>query len=206
MNATHRTIIGITGGSGSGKSTLLRGLRSAFGEEKICIVSQDEYYRNREKQLKDEAGFQNFDVPDALDLAGFVEDLDRLRAGETVDRVKYVFNCEIEQPPSIVYKPAPVIIAEGLFLAGIPTVRELLDYSIFVHAREDLKLIRRIKRDQTERNYALEEILYRYEHHVIPCYESYVKREYERADMVINNNGDIRKGIRLLKAVVNDFL
>ena len=201
-----RTIIGITGGSGSGKSTLLRGLRAAFGEQTVCIVSQDEYYRKREDQVRDEAGFQNFDVPDALDLEGFVGDLQRLRMGETVERVKYVFNCEIETPPPIIYKPAPVIIAEGLFLAGVPPVRELLDYSIFVHAREDLKLIRRIKRDQTERNYALEEILYRYEHHVIPCYESYIKREYERADMVINNNGDIRKGIRLLKAVVNDFL
>ncbi len=202
----RRTIIGITGGSGSGKSSLLQGLRSAFGEETVCIVSQDEYYRNRDEQIRDEAGFQNFDVPGALDLEGFVGDLERLRVGQTVERVRYVFNCEVEKPSRIIYKPAPVIMAEGLFLAGLPSVRELLDYSVFVHAREDLKLIRRIKRDQTERNYALEEILYRYEHHVIPCYESYIKTEYERADLVINNNGDIRKSIRLLKAVVNEFL
>ena len=75
----------------------------------------------------------------------------------------------------------------------------MLDLKVFLHAKENLKIIRRIKRDQIERNYPLDDVLYRYENHVMPAFEKYIEPYLESADLVINNNEDYKGGLEVLK-------
>lgn len=195
-------IIGVTGGSGSGKTTFIRELRKYFSEEDLCIISQDDYYRPREEQERDEHGVTNFDLPRAIDKKAFVKDVKRLIAGETVTRPEYTFNNSLKKPQLLTFRPAPVIIVEGLFVFHFKKMRKLIDLKVFLHARDNLKVIRRIRRDQVERNYPLEDVLYRYEKHVMPTFERYIKPYMDEADIIINNNDNFSNGLEVIKAFI----
>ncbi|NNF02289.1 MAG: uridine kinase [Bacteroidia bacterium] len=195
-------VIGITGGSGSGKTSLIRTLKSYFKDQSVGFLSQDDYYIPREQQVYDDKGVQNFDLPSSIDIEGFIKDIQKLITGETVTRMEYVFNNEKATPKMLTFKPGKVIIVEGLFILHVPELVELLDLSIFVHARDDQKISRRIVRDQIERNYPLEDVLYRYEHHVMPSYLNYILPYKDSADLVINNNITYDHAL----AVINSFI
>lgn len=195
-------IIGITGGSGSGKTSFIKHLRERFSEEELCVISQDDYYRPREEQEVDEAGVVNFDLPRSIDKKAFVHDVKKLLNGEVVTRQEYTYNNALAKAQELVFRPAPIILVEGLFVFHFNKMRKLLDLKIYLHAKENLKVIRRIKRDRVERNYPLEDVLYRYENHVLPTFERYIKPYMEDADIVINNNRQFNMGLE----VVTGFL
>jgi uridine kinase len=195
-------VIGITGGSGSGKTSLIRALRKEFSTEVLCIVCQDDYYHPREQQIPDTKGIRNFDLPTSVDLDALYEDLQQLEEGKAVKRKEYTFNNEEKEARDLVFKPAPVIIVEGLFVFADAKLFQRFDLSVFIHAKENLKVIRRIKRDQLERNYPLDDVLYRYQNHVLPAFEKFIAPFREEADLVINNNHDFNAGLEVLKAVV----
>ena len=199
-------IIGITGGSGSGKTTFITRLREGLDESQVCYLSMDDYYVPREKQKKDERGIENFDRPGSIHRKEFVRDLKLLMDGQTVTRQEYVFNNEKAQARMLTFRPAPVIIVEGLFVFHYKELRKLLNLKVFLHAKDNLKVVRRIKRDRVERNYPLDDVLYRYEHHVLPAYEKYVGPHKERADLIVNNNTDFNMGLRVVRAFVESLL
>lgn len=199
-------IIGITGGSGSGKTTFIEYIRNRFGEEELCVISQDDYYRPREEQETDDQGVTNFDLPRSIDKKAFTKDVKRLLNGKVVKRLEYTFNNESIQPKMLVFRPAPIIIVEGLFVFHFRKMRDLLDLKIFLHAKENLKVIRRIKRDRVERNYPLEDVLYRYENHVLPTFERYIKPYMEEADVVINNNQHFNMALQVVVGFISNYL
>ncbi|MEL6865147.1 MAG: P-loop NTPase fold protein [Bacteroidota bacterium] len=191
-------IIGITGGSGSGKTSFLKALRNYFSEQELCILSLDDYYRPKVEQEIDEQGVTNFDLPKSIDKKAFGEDLRKLMRGEMVTRQEYVFNNDQAAAQMLTFLPAPIIIVEGIFIFHFKKIRKILDLKVFLHAKENLKVIRRIKRDRVERNYPLDDVLYRYEHHVLPTFEKYIQPYIERADVVINNNQSFENGLQVM--------
>lgn len=199
-------IIGICGGSGAGKTTLIRHLKARFSESELCVLSLDDYYYPRSKQKTDAMGVNNFDRPKSIDRKAFVKDLLKLISGESVSRQEYVFNNELAKPRTLVFRPAPVIIVEGIFVFHFKKVRELLNLKVFLHAKENLKVIRRIKRDQVERNYPLEDVLYRYQHHVLPTFERYIRPYMEDADLIITNNDDFDNGLAVLTGFIRHYM
>lgn len=200
------TLIGISGGSGSGKTSFIRTLRSKFQESSLCIISQDDYYKPRELQLHDENGVKNFDLPESIDLDAFVQDVRLLQSGQAIERLEYSFNNELAHPKTHVFHPAPVIVVEGLFVFHIREMFKMLDLSIIINAKPSDKIIRRILRDQKERNYPLEDVLYRYKHHVMPSFEKYIEPYIDEVDIIINNNTSYEKGSHVVSAFIDSVL
>lgn len=191
-------VIGICGGSGSGKTSFIRQLRQAFTDEQVCIISQDDYYLPRDEQHRDKNGEYNFDLPKSFDKKKFRDDIEQLMSGQSVTITEYTFNNAAVKPKTITFKPAPIIIVEGLFVFHFKKVARLLDLKIFINTKENLKVIRRIHRDQVERGYPIEDVLYKYQHHVLPSFERYILPYQEEADIIVNNNHDFKMGLEVL--------
>ncbi len=190
--------VGVTGGSGSGKTSFLKQLTERLGHDKVCLLSQDNYYHNHDRQPKDAQGVANFDTPDSFDLAAFRRDVCKLKQGETVIRQEYTYNNPQKTPKSLVFEPAPILLIEGIFALHEPEVIGLIDLKLFVEAKDYIKVKRRILRDQVERGYDLQDVLYRYENHVMPSYEQYIERHKHEADLIICNNTTFERALDVI--------
>ncbi len=198
--------IGITGGSGSGKTTFVKKIIDHFQESEVSVLSQDNYYKPRESQIIDTQGFRNFDLPTSIDTVKMASDLQQLSRGEQVILDEYTFNNELAEKRKITIVPAKIVIVEGLFVLSEKCIFDQLDIKVYVHAKDNLKIIRRIKRDRVERNYPLEDVLYRYENHVYPIFEQYIKPYRDNADIVINNNENFNVGLKVLMGFIKNYL
>ena len=194
----HPFLVGITGGSASGKTTFLRRLLAAFPEQDICLISQDNYYHPREQQQRDAQGVENFDLPASIDSLAYAADVRCLRQGQVVRRQEYTFNNPNIVPKELVFRPAPIVVVEGIFVFYFEEIAKLLDLKVYIDAQEHVKLHRRIVRDRDERGYDLQDVLYRYAHHVAPTYEKYIQPFKAEADIVIPNNRHFENGLAVL--------
>jgi uridine kinase len=190
--------IGITGGSGSGKTYFIKALSSKFTPQQLCLISQDHYYKPRETQQTDKQGVTNFDLPDSIEREKFHQDILKLKRGETLLKTEYTFNNPNATPKVLEFKPAPILIIEGLFVQYFPEIESELDLKIFIEAKDHLKLSRRIRRDNAERGYDLDDVLYRYQHHVMPVYEALIKPLKHEADLVIPNNHNFERALEII--------
>ncbi len=195
-------VIGVTGGSGSGKTLFIKKLLNDFSDKEICLIAQDNYYKTRDQQPRDDKGFLNFDLPESIDLTAFLNDVKRLMSGESVTIMEYTYNNPDLPRRNITFLPAPIIIIEGIFVMSYKPLHDLLDLKVFIHAMEHIMLSRRIIRDENERGYDLQDVLYRYKHHVMPSYRKYILPNKEECDIVINNNDNFETG----KAVMYSYL
>lgn len=190
--------IGITGGSGSGKTFFINELSRHFDDTQICLISQDHYYKPRELQVIDPQGFQNFDLPGSIEHEKLHEDILKLKRGEVLLKKEYTFNNPNVVPKVLEFRPAPILIVEGLFVQYFPEIAQELDLKIFIEAKDYVKLSRRIRRDNEERGYDLNDVLYRYQHHVMPIYESLIKPLKQKADLIIPNNQHFKHALDVL--------
>ncbi len=199
-------IVGITGGSASGKTLFMHSLLSSFTKDEICHVSQDDYYKPIHEIPRDNNGVENFDLPETIDYMLFAEHITKLRNGEKVEHIEYTFNNPNAPKRKLYFHPTPIIIVEGLFIFYYPEISELIDLKVFVDAKEHFKIKRRILRDNNERGYDLNDVLYRWEHHVSPTYEKFIKPLKAEADIVVNNNLNFNKGLEVIKSFLKERL
>jgi len=199
-------IVGVTGGSGSGKTRFINQLVNNFSKDQVCLISQDNYYRPRNQQPTDGKGFQNFDEPGSVDLERMIADILLLFDGKVVQVEEYTYNNPGLPKNKITFNPAPVIVLEGIFILHHPELREMLDLKIFMHAMEHIMLSRRIIRDDEERGYNLNDVLYRYQHHVMPSYRKYILPFKENCDIIINNNNGFEIALQVITAYIEKKL
>lgn len=181
-------LVGITGGSASGKTSFIDSLKKSFSSKELCLVSQDNYYRPKEHQERDEQGQINFDLPTSIDVENFLTDLEKLKSGESIEILEYLYQNENKLPEKIRMEAAPIIVVEGLFIFHYEQIFKQLDLKVFIDASDDVKLERRIRRDVDERGVSREIVLYQWHQHVVPSYRKYLLPYKEAADIVINNN------------------
>ncbi|MEN3041680.1 MAG: uridine-cytidine kinase [Bacteroidia bacterium] len=184
--------VGITGGSASGKTYLLELLRQALPPDKVTFLSTDHYYKDIQEQPRDPDGRINFDRPESINHEKLYADLLKLRRGESVTQREYTFNQVGKEPRILTFEPAPILIAEGLFLFYWAHIRDLFDLRIFMEASEPYRFIRRLQRDQRERGYDVDFITHQYLTQVLPAYEQYVAPLRRYAHLIIQNHyGDL---------------
>ncbi len=193
-----RYLVGITGGSGSGKTYFLNQLIKNFTEAELCLLSQDNYYKDIRDQPLDDNGIENFDRPESMDYTSFARDIQALKEGKTVEKPEYTFNNPNASPKTLFIKPAPIIIVEGIFVFYYKKIADVLDLKIFIEAKEHVKLKRRIIRDNQERGYDMEDVLYRYENHVAPTYTRFIQPYKHESDLIIPNNKDMQNALEIL--------
>lgn len=193
-------IVGITGGSASGKTSFLRGLLSAFNPNDVCLISQDNYYRDLNEIAVDDQGIHNFDLPETIDHHLYAQHIHALSEGRRVLQKEYVFNNPDTVPRMLTFNPAPIIVVEGIFVFHFRELADQMDLKVFIDAKNSIKLERRVKRDAEERGYDLDDVMYRWKYHVKPTYRQFIKPYRAEADLVIPNNVHYQKGLDVLIA------
>ncbi|WP_370090265.1 uridine kinase [Ekhidna sp.] len=194
-------IVGVTGGSGSGKTKFVHDLKAELKD--ASIHSMDNYYRPLKEQFVDTNGVEDFDRLDSIDHKKFLEDLISLSKGETIELDEYTFNNSKDKAKKIITKSAPVILVEGIFVLFHEEIRKHLDLKIFIEAPTHLKMSRRIIRDAKERGYDLDDVLYRYQNHITPAFEKYIKPSKRWADIVIPNHENFDTALKVVTAFLN---
>ena len=184
----NRIIIGISGCSASGKSFIVKYILDNLGDELVSIIYQDNYYRKREQQIKDDKGNYNFDLPTSFHIDQLIDDIKKIKNGEKVVRNEYTFNNPSINPKKIIVNPRPIVLVEGLFLFDNSDLSSLFDKKIFIDSEMETMINRRIKRDNRVRGYDKDDVIYKYENHIIPASKKYIFPHKDYSDIIVDNN------------------
>jgi len=179
-------LIAVAGASGSGKTTIARELHQHYGEGQCLTLSSDNYYNDLRHLSQEARDAINFDHPDSIDFDLLAQHLQQLKQGESIDMPTYDFATHARQEQTVRVSPRPMIIIEGILILHPACLTPLYDTKIFVDADADICLIRRLRRDITERGRNMEDILTQYTHHVKPMFDAFVEPCKALADLVMN--------------------
>ena len=199
-------VIGIAGGSGSGKTTVLRRIIREFGADPIAVLDHDAYYHDLSHLSPEERTQFNFDHPDALETDLMRTHLDRLVEGTAVEKPVYDFTTHTRRDDTETVEPRPVIIIEGILVLAESLLEERMDIKIYVDAADDIRLMRRIRRDIQERGRSIEGILRQYERTVRPMHLEFVEPSKRAADIIIPRGGHNRVAIQMVMSRIQDLL
>lgn len=196
-------IIGIAGGTGSGKTTVVHQIMNELPQTEVGIISQDSYYKETHNLNFDERALINFDHPRAIDFELLVTHLRELKAGNTINQPVYSFLKHNRTDDTVLTHPRKVMIVEGILILANPELRDLFDVKIFVHADSDERLIRRLKRDISERGRDMNEVLNRYQTTLKPMHQQFIEPTKAFADIIIPNDKYNTVAIDVVRAVIN---
>ena len=199
-------IIGICGGTGSGKTTIARAIVNAVGARNVILVEQDSYYRNLADMPLDERHQANFDHPDSIDSDMLVNHLKRLKAGDPIEMPVYDFVSHTRSDATEHIGPKPVVLVEGILIFAESRVLDLLDVRVYVDTPDDIRLMRRLRRDITERGRTFERTLEQYERTIRPMHFEFVEPSKRHADIIIPEGGQPNVGIEFLCSMVREKL
>ena len=178
-------VLGICGGSGAGKTTLTRGLVDRLGDIEVSVLAFDAYYRDLSHLPFAERRRSNYDHPDSLDSALFLEHLDALKQGINVDVPVYDFSTHTLSGRFERVEAAPLLLVEGILLLAFEEAAARLDYSIFLDVPEKVRLERRIRRDVEERGRPEDHVRRQFKATVAPMHDAYVQPSRHRADRIV---------------------
>lgn len=178
-------VVGITGGTGSGKTTLCKALARMIGPE-ARVLTQDRYYHDLDWQHQEQVLQHNFDHPDAVDFDLLLEHVNGLVAGEAIEVPVYDLTTHRRTQRTESIQPTDVLLVEGLLVGSPEPLRARLDPLIYVDTPDDVRLIRRIRRDIAERARSVDMVLHQWEHHVQPMHNRWVEPVRADADVVVS--------------------
>ena len=182
-------VIGLAGGTGSGKTTVANVILQRVGPERIAYVPHDAYYRSFTDLRPAAASAINWDHPDALDTELMVEQVGALKAGRAIELPVYDFTTNLRTTATRRIEPQPIILVEGILIFAHASLRALFDMKIFVDTDADLRFIRRLRRDITERGRTAESVIRQYLATVRPMHLEFVEPSKRYADIIVPQGG-----------------
>ena len=199
-------IIGIAGGTGSGKTTVVNQIVKHLPSDEVCVIAQDSYYKATDNLSYEERTKINFDHPRAIDFDLIVEHLSALKEGIFIEQPVYSFVTHNRTKDTVKTHPRKVVIVEGILIFNSERLRNLFDIKIFVHADTDERLIRRVRRDITERGRDIDEVLNRYQNTLKPMHQQFIEPTKNFADLIIPNDKFNTVAIDIVRTVINERL
>ena len=195
-----RVVLGLAGGSGSGKSWLAQAVAAAFPKE-ATVVCHDWYYRDNSGLSEAESAKLNFDHPRSLETSLMCAHLDKLMAGRTIDAPMYDYATHGRLKKTRPVAPSPLIVIDGILVLAEKALRERMTMSVFIEVPDDIRLMRRVRRDCTERRVDVEETLDIYERSVRPMHTRYVEPSSHHATWIWSQLDDKSFPALLIKDV-----
>jgi len=182
-------VIGIAGGSGSGKTTVANTILQRVGQNNIAFLQHDSYYKDLSGLPPVQRADINFDHPNSLETDLLIQHIASLRDGTAVEVPIYDFATDKRTAKTFTVQPQKVIIVEGILIFVEPELRKMFDVKIFVDTDADLRFIRRLERDITERGRTTESVIKQYQTTVRPMHLEFVEPSKRYADVIIPEGG-----------------
>lgn len=206
MPANKPILIGVTGGSGSGKTSVSRAIFNHFPDHSIMMLEQDSYYKDQSNLSFEERLNTNYDHPFAFDTDLLITHVEQLMRFESIEKPVYDYVAHTRSAATILQEPKEVIILEGILVLADERLRDLMDIKLYVDTDDDIRIIRRIKRDMEERGRTLDSVIEQYLSVVKPMYHQFIEPTKRYADIIIPEGGENHVAIDLLATKVGTFL
>lgn len=194
-------IIGITGGTCSGKTTITQNIIKKLNREEVSYFSLDNYYKDQSHIPLEKRNLINYDRPYVIGFDLFINHLERIKNNKYFYVPIYDFKTHTRKGNKKIM-PSKITIIEGILLFNEQKVRKYFDLKIFLDVEDDIRLIRRIKRDIEERDRSIWDVLNQYLSTVRDMHTKYVLPQKQYADLIINNNtSGIDSIMKLIKKI-----
>lgn len=194
-------ILGMAGGTASGKTTLAAALCETLGSRAL-LITHDQYYKTLPPEFQHNPVGFNFDHPDSLDTAQLIADVDALKRGETVDLPLFDFPNHARSSEVQTVSPADIVIVEGILVFASTELRERFDHTVYVHTPDDIRLVRRIRRDIVKRGRDVHGVLAQWEATVRPMHEEFVAPSRHHADTIVYGTEPIDDLVAMVRALL----
>lgn len=198
-------VIGVTGGSASGKTSVSRAIFDHFSGHSVVLLAQDSYYKHSDLPF-DQRRLINYDHPLAFDTPLLLAQLQALIRGEAIDKPVYDYANHNRAAHTERVESRAVIIVEGILILADPQLRDLMDIKVYVDTDDDIRIIRRIRRDMAERGRDLADIIDQYLATVKPSYHQFIEPTKRYADIIIPEGGQNQVAIDLLVTKIRAIL
>ena len=199
-------LIAIGGGSGSGKSTIVNTVVERCPHISVDILNQDDYYKDLSHLPMEKRKKNNFDHPEALDVRLLEDHIRSLAAGQMIERPSYDFTSHTRKNLMTSVTPKQVIFFDGIFALYYSQIQKYFDLKVYVEVDDDIRFIRRLKRDIDERNRTIEGVIDQYLETVRPMHRKYIEPCREDADIILPwkkaNEQSVEVLISLLEHIV----
>lgn len=204
MNAP--VIIAVAGGSASGKTTVVDKIIAGFDKSRVIVIKHDDYYKDQTHLSMDERVKVNYDHPLSLDNDLMFKQILKLIKGEAITKPTYDFENHNRSQVCETITPTDIVILEGILIMEDERIRDLCDIKLFVEADDDLRFIRRLKRDMAERGRTLDSVVTQYLTTVKPMHYEFVKPTKRYADVIIPNDKDHNVAVDLIITKIKSII
>lgn len=180
--------IAVAGGSASGKTTVVDKIVASFDKSHVTVIKHDDYYKDQTEMSTEERHAVNYDHPFSLDNDLMYNQVMDLHNGKSIVKPTYDFEKFNRSSKTEIVNPTKIVILEGILVMEDERIRNICDLKIFVEADDDVRFIRRLKRDMTERGRSLDSVINQYLRTVKPMHFAFVKPSKRYADIIIPND------------------
>ena len=198
----YAILIGIAGGTGSGKTSIAKAITSDFGKSEVALIEQDAYYRDLSNLTMEKRSVMNFDHPDAVDFDFMELQLNELIQGNNVNIPIYDFTTHTRKNDTQFVEKHRIIILEGILTLFHQEIRDMMDIKIYVETADDIRIIRRIKRDMEKRERTFNSIIEQYYNTVRPMHIQFVEPTKKYADIIIPEGGQNKVAVDILRTKI----